>query len=144
MNSESEQKLSMDELLHRNMPANIPPMRSQPTPTMITAEQWNNLIMVMNEICDSVNALQTAIQRKALPTSYQMDELNQQLKQLTETLKKPEPAQPAGKKHARHISMPSIHLPPISLLLMLPLSLLVLAGLWLFLFGPLSAMTILP
>lgn len=144
MNSEYEQKLSMDELLHRNIPANIPPMQSQPARTMITAEQWNNLIMVMNEICDSVNALQAAIQRKALPTSYQMDELNKQLKQLTEALKKPEPVQPAGKKHAKHISTPSFHLPPISLLLMLPLSLLILAGLWLFLFGPLSVMTILP
>ena len=81
----------MDELLHRNMPANIPPMQSQPARTMITTEQWNYLIMVMNEICDSVNSLQAAIQSKALPTSYQMDDLNQQLKLLTETLKRPEP-----------------------------------------------------
>ena len=140
MNSESEQKLSMDELLHRNIPANIPPMQSQPTLTILD-EQWKHLLNALYKITDGITLLTQRLDGKSLPTASQMAELVKQINTLNNTLKQPEPA---GKKHAKHISTPSFHLPPISLLLMLPLSLLVLAGLWLFLFGPLSAMTILP
>lgn len=136
MNSESEQKLSMDELMRRN----IPPIQSQPVPT-ITTEQWNLLIQMLCEISDGINMLTNTIRHQSPPNHGQMAELVKQINTLNNMLKQPEPA---GKKHARRISTPSFHLPPISLLLMLPLSLLVLAGLWLFLFGPLSAVTILP
>lgn len=121
MNSGSEQKLSMDELLEKNRPAQMvqttqPPAQEQtPSPEVHpTKAEWEDLL---SDLCTlGYHAeRQTAYLKKAsellaqLPTRTQMDELLKAVKHLERM------SEQAGKRNEKHFSLPSIRLPRLGL-----------------------------
>ena len=122
MNSGSEKKLSMDELMALNQPVQTaqptpPPtvQKSTPPPEVHpTKEEWEEMM----EYLDSLNYL-TSVQitelkkisesLAQLPTRAQMDELLKAAKRLEQM------AEQAGKPKEKRFSLPSIRLPRLSL-----------------------------
>ena len=121
MNSGSEKKLSMDELLEKNRPAQVvqtaqpPAQELTPPPEMHpTKAEWEYLL---SDLCTlGYHAeRQTAYLKKAsellaqLPTQTQMDELLKAVKHLEQM------SEQAGKRNEKRFSLPSIRLPRLSL-----------------------------
>ena len=116
MNSGSEQKLSMDELLEKNRPAQM----VQPTPQTPPPEdhpmkaEWEDLQSALCTLGYHTER-QTGYLKKVnellaqLPTRTQMDELLKVVKHLEQM------SEQAGKQKERHFSLPSIRLPRLSL-----------------------------
>ena len=122
MNSGSEQKLSMDELLEKNRPAQMvqptpqTPVQEQTPPPEVhpTKAEWEDL---QSDLC----ALgyhaerQTAYLKKAsellaqLPTRTQMEELLKAAKHLERM------SEQAGKRNEKRFSLPGIRLPRLRL-----------------------------
>ena len=144
MNSESGQRLSVEELKRLNQPA-APSVPATP-PDDPTRQDWENLLAAVSALCrlESTNsgrlerleasvgpqeALLRALSRQVgqLPTQAQMEALTRDVAQMRAEL------QQAGKKRERHFSLPKPHLPyiPWSSLLLGLMSLLLIGGvLW--------------
>ena len=139
MNSGSEKKLSMDELMARNRPAptpqptvqeQIPPPKVHPT-----KEEWEEM---MECICtltrhterQSVYLKKVSELLAQLPAQAQMDELLKVVKHLEQM------AEQAGKQKEKRFSLPRISLPSLEFprlspaLLLIPVVLFVLWTMW--------------
>lgn len=122
MNSGSEQKLSMDELLEMNRPAQMvqttpqPPVQELTLPPKVhpTKAEWEDL---QSELCtlEYHTERQTGYLKKVsellaqLPTRTQMDELLKAVKHLEQM------SEQAGKRNEKHFSLPGIRLPRLRL-----------------------------
>ena len=121
MNSGSEKKLSMDELLEKNRPAQMvqttqPPAQELTMPPEVhpTKAEWEELLSSLYTLGYHTER-QTGYLKKVnellaqLPTRTQMDELLKAVKHLEQM------SEQAGKQKERHFSLPSIRLPRPSL-----------------------------
>ena len=122
MNSGSEKKLSMDELLEKNRPAQMvqttpqPPAQEQTPPPEAhpTKKEWKNLQSDLYTLGYHTER-QTGYLKKVnellaqLPTRTQMDELLKAVKHLEQM------SEQAGKRNEKRFSLPSIRLPRPSL-----------------------------
>ena len=118
MNSGSEKKLSMDELLEKNRPAQMaqPPAQELTPPPEVhpTKKEWEDL---QNHLCTlrhhterQIGYLKKVSELLAqLPTRTQMDELLKAVKHLEKM------SEQAGKRNEKRFSLPSIRLPRPSL-----------------------------
>ena len=128
MNSESGQRLSVEELKRLNQPnkATPPPM------VLLSAADWNMLLNRLERLEASVAAQEALLRALScqvgqLPTQAQLEALARDVAQMRAEL------QQAGKKRERHFSLPKPHLPyiPWSSLLLGLMSLLLIGGvLW--------------
>ena len=139
MNSGSEKKLSMDELMARNRPAPTPqPTAQEPTPppeAYPTKEEWEDLVEYLYTLGYHAER-QAGHQKKIseslaqLPTRAQMDELLKVVKHLEQM------AEQVGKPKEKRFSLPSISLPSLEFprlspaLLLIPVVLFVLWTMW--------------
>ena len=122
MNSGSEQKLSMDELLEKNRPAQMAqatpqPLAQEQTPppeVCPTKAEWEDLLSDLYTLGYHTER-QTGYLKKInellaqLPTRTQMEELLKVVKHLEQMNEQ------AGKRNEKHFSLPSIRLPRLSL-----------------------------
>ena len=122
MNSGSEQKLSMDELLEKNRPAQMAQATPQPPAQELTPPpedhptkaEWEELLSSLYALGDHTER-QTGYLKKVsellaqLPTRTQMDELLKAVKHLEKM------SEQAGKRNEKRFSLPSIRLPRPSL-----------------------------
>ena len=122
MNSGSEQKLSMDELLEKNRPAQMvqttpqPPAQELTPPPEVhpTKAEWEDLQSDLYTLGYHTER-QTGYLKKVsellaqLPTRTQMDELLKAVKHLEQM------SEQAGKQSEKRFSLPSIRLPRLSL-----------------------------
>ena len=139
MNSGSEKRLSMDELLEKNRPAPTakPTVQEQMPPPEVhpTKEEWAEM---MECICTLTRHAerQTMHLKKVsellaqLPTKAQMDELLKEVKHLEQM------SEQAGKRREKRFSLPRISLPSLEFprlspaLLLIPVVLFVLWTMW--------------
>ena len=142
MNSGSDKRLSMDELLEKNRPAQT--VQSTPQPTMHertppevhpTKEEWEELIDYLYTLGYHAEK-QTGLMKKAselltqLPTKEQMDEFLKAAKHLEQMVEL------VGKPKEKRFSLPSISLPSLEFphlsptLLLIPVVLFVLWTMW--------------
>ena len=122
MNSGSEQKLSMDELLEKNRPAQV----AQPTPQSPAQEltpppevcptkaEWEELLSDLCTLGYHTERQTGYLKRISellaqLPTRTQMDELLKAVKHLEQM------SEQAGKRNEKRFSLPSIRLPRLRL-----------------------------
>ena len=122
MNSGSEQKLSMDELLEKNRPAQV----AQPTPQSPAQEltpppevhptktEWEDLLSDLYTLGYHTERQTGYLKRISellaqLPTRTQMDELLKAVKHLEKM------SEQAGKRNEKRLSLPSIRLPRLRL-----------------------------
>ena len=122
MNSGSEQKLSMDELLEKNRPAQMvqptpqPPVQEQTPPPEVhpTKAEWEDLLSDLCALGYHAER-QTGYLKKIsellaqLPTRTQMDELLKAAKHLERM------SEQAGKRNEKRFSLPGIRLPRLRL-----------------------------
>ena len=122
MNSGSEQKLSMDELLEKNRPAQMvqttpqPPAQELTPPPEVhpTKAEWEDLLSDLCALGYHAER-QTGYLKKAsellaqLPTRTQMDELLKAAKYLERL------SEQAGKRNEKRFSLPGIRLPRLRL-----------------------------
>ena len=122
MNSGSEKKLSMDELLEKNRPTQMvqitpqPPAQELTPPSKVhpTKAEWEELLSSLYALGDHTER-QTGYLRKVsellakLPTRAQMDELLKAVKHLEKM------SEQAGKRNEKRFSLPSIRLPRLRL-----------------------------
>ena len=122
MNSGSEQKLSMDELLEKNRPAQVvqtmpQPPAQEPTPppeVHPTKEEWEDLLNDLYALGYHTER-QTGYLKKSsellaqLPPRTQMDELLKAVKHLEQM------SEQAGKRNEKRFSLPGIRLPRLRL-----------------------------
>ena len=118
MNSGSEKKLSMDELLEKNRPTQMvqtAPQELTPPPEVHpTKAEWEDLL---SDLCTLGyhTERQTGYLKKSsellaqLPTRTQMDELLKAVKHLEQM------SEQAGKRNEKRFSLPSIRLPRLRL-----------------------------
>ena len=118
MNSGSEKKLSMDELLEKNRPTQMvqtTPQELTPPPEVHpTKAEWENLL---SDLCTLGyhTERQTGYLKKSsellaqLPTRTQMDELLKAVKHLEQM------SEQAGKRNEKRFSLPGIRLPRLRL-----------------------------
>ena len=121
MNSGSEKKLSMDELLEKNRPAQMvqttqPPAQelTPPPEDHPTKAEWEDLQSALYTLGDhterQIGYLKKVSELLAqLPPQTQMDELLKAVKHLEQM------SEQAGKQKERHFSLPGIKLPRLSL-----------------------------
>ena len=122
MSSGSEKKLSMDELLEKNRPAQMVQTTPQPsaqeltTPPEVhpTKAEWEELLSSLYTLGDHTKR-QTGYLKKVsellaqLPTRTQMDELLKAVKHLEQM------SEQAGKRNEKRFSLPGIRLPRLRL-----------------------------
>ena len=122
MSSGSEKKLSMDELLEKNRPAQMVQTTPQPsaqeltTPPEVhpTKAEWEELLSSLYTLGDHTER-QTGYLKKVsellaqLPTRTQMDELLKAVKHLEQM------SEQAGKRNEKRFSLPRIRLPRLRL-----------------------------
>ena len=122
MNSGSEKKLSMDELLEKNRPAQMvqttpqPPAQELTPPPEVhpTKKEWEELLSSLCTLGYHTER-QTAYLKKIsellaqLPTQTQMGELLKAVKHLEQI------SEQAGKRNEKRFSLPSIRLPRLRL-----------------------------
>ena len=121
MNSGSEKKLSMDELLEKNRPAQMvqttqPPAQELTPPSKVhpTKAEWEELLSSLYALGDHTER-QTGYLKKVsellaqLPTRTQMDELLKAVKHLEQM------SEQAGKRNEKRFSLPGIRLPRLRL-----------------------------
>ena len=122
MNSGSEKKLSMDELLEKNRPAQMAQATPQPpTQELIpppevhpTKAEWEDLQSDLYTLGYHTEKQPGYLKKVSellaqLPTWTQMDELLKAVKHLEQM------SEQAGRQKERHFSLPSIRLPRLSL-----------------------------
>lgn len=110
MNSESGQRLSVEELKRLNQPnkATPPPM------VLLSAADWNMLLNRLERLEASVAAQEALLRALScqvgqLPTQAQLEALARDVAQMRAEL------QQAGKKRERHFSLPRLRLPKLRL-----------------------------
>ena len=122
MSSGSEKKLSMDELLEKNRPAQMVQTTPQPsaqeltTPPEVhhTKAEWEELLSSLYTLGDHTER-QTGYLKKVsellaqLPTRTQMDKLLKAVKHLEQM------SEQAGKRNEKRFSLPGIRLPRLRL-----------------------------
>lgn len=122
MNSGSEKKLSMDELLEKNRPAQMvqttpqPPAQELTPPPEVcpTKAEWEDLLSDLYTLGYHIER-QTGYLKKInellaqLSTRTQMDELLKAVKHLEQM------SEQAGKRNEKHFSLPGIRLPRLRL-----------------------------
>ena len=122
MNSGSEQKLSMDELLEKNRPGQVvqptpqPPAQELTPPPEVhpTKAEWEDLLNDLYTLGYHTER-QTGYLKKVsellaqLPTRTQMDELLKAVKHLEQM------SEQAGKRNEKRFSLPGIRLPRLRL-----------------------------
>ena len=121
MNSGSEKKLSMDELLEKNRPTQMVQTTQPPAQELIpppevcpTKAEWEDLL---SDLCalgyhaerQTAHLKKTSELLAQLPTRTQMDELLKAVKHLEQM------SEQAGKRNEKRFSLPSIRLPRPSL-----------------------------
>lgn len=122
MNSGSEKKLSMDELLEKNRPAQMvqttpqPPAQELTPPPEVhpTKAEWEDLL---SDLCalgyhaDRQTDLLESVSRQMsqLPTQTQLDDLLKAVRHLEQMTEQ------AGKRNEKHFSLPGIRLPRLRL-----------------------------
>ena len=122
MNSGSEQKLSMDELLEKNRSTQmvqttpLPPAQEQTPPPEVhpTKAEWENLqsdLYTLGYLTERQTAYLKGINELLVqfPTRMQMEELLKALKHLEQM------SEQAGKRNEKHFSLPGIRLPKLRL-----------------------------
>ena len=121
MNSGSEKKLSMDELLEKNRPAQMvqttqPPAQelTPPPEDHPTKAEWEDLQSALYTLGDhterQIGYLKKVSELLAqLPPQTQMDELLKAVKHLEQM------SEQAGKRNEKHFSLPGIRLPRLRL-----------------------------
>lgn len=108
MNSESGQRLPMEELKRRNAPQSVP------TQTCPSEEEWRELLRRLNQL-ERHTAAHTALLRKAssqrepCPTQAQMEALARDVAEIRTLLRL------AGKRNEKCFSLPGIRRPRPSL-----------------------------
>lgn len=124
MSSESERKLSLEELRQMNMPQQLPPEQYP------AATDWPELpaaLGAIGELLAEQNLTLEDLSGRSYPgpTPDQITELLQEMKAVHRLLEQ------AGKKKERRFSLPHIHLPrPTLVWLIVPAILLGLLALW--------------
>ena len=122
MNSGSEKKLSMDELLEKNRPAQMvqttpqPPAQEQTPPPEVhpTKAEWEDLLSDLYTLGYHTER-QTGYLKKInellaqFPSRTQMEELLKAVKHLEQM------SEQAGKRNEKHFSLPGIRLPRLRL-----------------------------
>ena len=114
MNSGSEKKLSMDELLEKNRPTQMvqitpqPPAQELTPPSKVhpTKAEWEELLSSLYALGDHTER-QTGCLKKI--TRTQMDELLKAVKHLEQM------SEQAGKRNEKRFSLPGIRLPRLRL-----------------------------
>ena len=122
MSSGSEKKLSMDELLEKNRPAQMvqttpqPPVQDLTPPPEVhpTKAEWENLqsdLYTLGYLTERQTAYLKGINELLVqfPTRMQMDELLKAVKHLERMNEQ------AGKRKEKHFSLPGIRLPRLRL-----------------------------
>ena len=122
MNSESGQRLSVEELKQLNRPKTMPPQPAPIPPEHPTQQEWNELRAALKRLEASVGpqeALLRALSRQVgqLPTQAQLEALARDVAQMRAELKQ------AGKKKGLSVSPPSLET-ALSVLIWLALILL--------------------
>ena len=133
MNSESGQRLSVEELKQLNRPQTLEPSTTPPPPmVLLTAADWNMLLNRLERLEANVGAQEALLREISskvgkYPTQAQMKALARDVAQMRSEL------QQAGKKRELRFSLPKLRLPYIpwsSLLLGLMTLFLTGAMLW--------------
>ena len=121
MNSGSEKKLSMDELLEKNRPAQMvqttqPPAQEPTTSLEVhpTKAEWEKLLSDLCTLGYHTERQTGYLKRSSellaqFPTRTQMDELLKAVKHLEQM------SEQAGKRNEKHFSLPGIRLPRLRL-----------------------------
>ena len=128
MSSESERRLSTEELKRLNQSSEAAP----PPMVLLTAADWNMLLTRLDRLEAGVSAQEALLRALSqqvgqLPTQEQAEALARNVAQMREAL------QQAGKRRERRFSLPRLHLPYIPwsrLFLGLVTLLLIGAALW--------------
>ena len=113
MSSESERRLSTEELKRLNQPQEMKSSKASPPPmVLLSAADWNLLLNRLERLEASVaaqEALLRALSQQVgqFPTQAQLEALARDVAQIREAL------QQAGKKKERRFSLPKLRLPYI-------------------------------
>lgn len=114
MNSESEQRLSLQELKQRNTQQAVLPTPTPPPESRPTKAEWEELLSSLYTLGDHTER-QTGYLKKVsellaqLPTRTQMDELLKAVKHLEQM------SEQAGKRNEKRFSLSGIRLPRLRL-----------------------------
>ena len=114
MNSESEQRLSLQELKQRNTQQAALPVQTPPPEARPTKADWEQMMNDLDTLwyhADRQTDLLESISRQMsqLPTRMQMDELLKAVKRLEQM------SEQDGKRNEKRFSLPGIRLPRLRL-----------------------------
>ena len=114
MNSESEQRLSLQELKQRNTQQTALPVQALPPEARPTKADWGRMMNDLDTLwyhADRQTDLLESISRQMsqLPTRTQMDELLKAVKRLEQM------SEQDGKRNEKRFSLPGIRLPRLRL-----------------------------
>ena len=114
MNSESEQRLSLQELKQRNSRQTALPVQAPPPEASPTKADWGRMMNDLDTLwyhADRQTDLLESISRQMsqLPTRTQMDELLKTVKRLEQM------SEQDGKRNEKRFSLPGIRLPRLRL-----------------------------
>ena len=114
MNSESEQRLSLQELKQRNLQRTALPVQTPPPESRPTKADWERMMNDLDTLwyhADRQTDLLESISRQMsqLPTRTQMDELLKAVKRLEQM------SEQDGKRNEKRFSLPGIRLPRLRL-----------------------------
>ena len=114
MNSESEQRLSLQELKQRNLQRTALPVQAPPLEARPSKADWEQMMNDLDTLwyhADRQTDLLESISRQMsqLPTRTQMDELLKAVKRLEQM------SEQDGKRNEKRFSLPGIRLPRLRL-----------------------------
>lgn len=114
MNSESEQRLSLQELKQRNTQQTALPVQAPPPEARPTKADWERMMKYMDALwchADRQTDLLESVSRQMsqLPTRTQLDDLLKTVRHLEQMTEQ------AGKRNEKHFSLPGIRLPRLRL-----------------------------
>ena len=114
MNSESEQRLSLQELKQRNTQQIALPVQTPPPEARPTKADWERMMNDLDTLwyhADRQTDLLESVSRQMsqLPTRTQLDDLLKTVRHLEQMTEQ------AGKRNEKHFSLPGIRLPRLRL-----------------------------
>ena len=114
MNSESEQRLSLQELKQRNTQQAVLPTLTTPHEACPSKTDWERMMKYMDALwhhADRQTDLLESVSRQMsqLPTRTQLDDLLKTVRHLEQMTEQ------AGKRNEKHFSLPGIRLPRLRL-----------------------------
>ena len=114
MNSESEQRLSLQELKQRNHQQTALPVQAPPHEACPSKADWERMMKYMDALwchADRQTDLLESVSRQMsqLPTRTQLDDLLKTVRHLEQMTEQ------AGKRNEKHFSLPGIRLPRLRL-----------------------------